>query len=211
MQLHYIDGSPFARIVRVLAREHGVAWQETEIVEFPPSDRLFELNPMGQVPVLVADGQAWFPTRVVIDVLLARVGANSAAVATAVARPERRLEDEQTLAVILAMGDALASHHYYRWAGIGPTDRNRLGFDPADRNMVRVLQTLDWVERRLAGPGFWPDRIAVQDVALACFILWTESRGAIAWRGRPNLESLVARLEGRPSFAATVPRPHQLK
>jgi hypothetical protein len=43
------------------------------------------------------------------------------------------------------------------------------------------------------------------DVAVACFILWSEVRGPIAWRGRPRLESLVAGLEPRPSFRSTAP------
>ena len=64
LELHYIDGSPFARIIRILAREHRVAMRETEIVEFPPSDSFLAINPLGQVPVLMAaDGQAFFPTR----------------------------------------------------------------------------------------------------------------------------------------------------
>ena len=62
MDLHYIDGSPFARIVRVLAREHGVDWKEIEIVEFPPADSYLDLNPLGQVPVLVDGGRAYFRT-----------------------------------------------------------------------------------------------------------------------------------------------------
>ena len=211
MDLHYIDGSPFARIVRVLAREHGVDWKEIEIVEFPPADSYLDLNPLGQVPVLVDGGRAYFPTRVVIDVLLSSVRDAGGVVATSVARADHPVEDEQVLAVILAMGDALAAHHYYRWAGIGPVDRNRLGFDPAERNMVRVYRTLDWLEDRLNATGFRPDVISVQDIALTCFILWTESRGPIEWRGRVKMESVVGRLESRSSFRSTVPRPHQLK
>jgi glutathione S-transferase len=211
MDLHFIDGSPFARIVRVLAREHGVECKELEVVEFPPADSFHSVNPLGQVPALVDQGHVYFPTRIAIDALLSRVGENGRMIATSVARCDRHMEDEQTLAVILAMGDALAAHHYYKWAGIGPVDRNRLGFDPAERNMTRVYRTLDWLEARLGTTGFQPDLISVQDIALACFILWTESRGPIDWRGRPKIEALIKRLEKRPSFAATTPRPHRLK
>jgi glutathione S-transferase len=210
MDLHYIDGSPFARMARVLIREHGLPVTLYEITEFPPPDSFLALNPMGQVPLLVEDGQAWFPTRIVLDVLLARAAPHDS-VATAVTRPGHDRRDEQLLAVILAMGDALAAHHYLLWAGVGPVDRNRLGFDPATRNMVRVLATLDWLEARIGPDGFLPGVISVQDIALACLILWTESRGPIDWRGRPGIEAMVARLEGRPAFTATVPRPHVLK
>lgn len=211
LELHYIDGSPFARIVRILAREHGVAMHEIEIVEFPPPDRFLEINPLGQVPVLMADGAAHFPTRIAIEVFLARLQKPAQGIAATIARPGSRVKDEQDLAVILAMGDALAAYHYAKWAGIRPVDRNQLGFDPAERNMIRALGTLDWLEKRMQDGGFQPGHISVQDIALSALILWTESRGPVAWRGRPQIERLVGALEGRASFAATVPRPHKLK
>jgi glutathione S-transferase len=205
MDLHYIDGSPFARMARVLILEHGLPVALHEITEFPPSAEHLALNPLGQVPVLVSDGESLFPTRIVIAAILSQ--ARPGAVAAAVCRPERMLQDEQLLAVILAMGDTMVARQYAHWAGIGPVGRNLLGFDPAARNLERVLATLDWLEARVGETGFWPGVISVQDVALACLILWSESRGPIAWLGRPRIEALVARLESRPSFAATVPRP----
>jgi glutathione S-transferase len=211
VELHYIDGSPFARIVRILAREHAVAMREIEISEFPPPEQFLELNPLGQVPVLIAEGVAYFPTRIAIEALLARLSNPNKGIATAIARTNEQVKDEQDLAVILAMGDALAAHHYAGWAGIGPVNRNRLGFDPAQRNMVRALRTLDWLEARMQEGGFQPGHICVQDIALAAFILWTESRGAIEWRGRPKIERLVGSLEGRSSFVRTTPRPNPLK
>ncbi len=207
LELHYIDGSPFARIVRILAREHRAMMREIEIIEFPPADGFLEINPLGQVPVLMAEGMAYFPTRIAVAALLARLETPSEEVATAIARPNDAEKDEQDLAVILAMGDALAAHRYAGWAGIGPIDRNQLGFDPAERNMIRALRALDWLEGRMKAEGFQPGHISVQDIALAAFILWTESRGAIPWRGRPKIERLIGALEGRASFAATVPRP----
>ncbi len=211
MKLFFLDGSPFARIVRVLAREHAIDLLEIEIDEFPLPESFLDINPLGQVPVLTDGPEVHFPTRVVVDALLSRIVEANRDVAVTIARPCRRTEDEQNLAVILAMGDALAAHHYAKWAGIGPIEFNRLGFDPAERNMVRVLRTLDWLGARMEEGCFQPGLISVQDIALTCFILWTETRGPIAWRGRPQIEMLVRKLEGRHSFLATAPRPHQLK
>lgn len=98
------------------------------------------------------------------------------------------------LAVILAMGDAVAAQHYALWAGIGPGGPNRLGFDPASRNMVRVLTTLDWLEARMGTEGVHPGVISVQDVGLACLVLWNGSRGEIAWLGRPRIEAMIHKL-----------------
>lgn len=211
MELRYIDGSPFARMVRVLIREHRLDVTLREIVEFPPSDDLLAVNPMGQVPVLTIGDRHWFPTRIVFDRLLETVPPGPSEVAWAVCRPAHAADDDQILAVILAMGDALALHHYLEWSGAGPVERNRLGFEVKDRAMVRVLTTLDWLEARLDPAGFQPGHVSVQDIALACLILWAESRGPIDWRGRPRIEALVDRLERRSSFAATAPRPHVLK
>ncbi|WP_162914081.1 glutathione S-transferase family protein [Taklimakanibacter lacteus] len=211
MELHYIDGSPFARIVRVLACEHAVALREVEIGSFPPPERLLDINPLGQVPVLVADGVAYFPTRIAIEALLARVIEPGKGVATTIARRRAPARDDQDMAVILAMGDALAAHHYARWAGVGPVAENQLGFDPAQRNMTRALRTLDWLEKRMEEGCFQPGILSVQDIALACFILWTESRGPIAWRERPQIERLIGNLESRASFIATRPRPLKLR
>jgi glutathione S-transferase len=211
MELHYIDGSPFARIIRVLAREHAVEMREIEITEFPPSDSFLAINPLGQVPALVDAGIVYFPTRIVIEALLSRLKAPHKGVATVIAQSASQAKDNQDLAVILAMGDALAAHHYAKWAGIGPVGNNQLGFDPAQRNLTRALRTLDWLEKRMQGGCFQPGIISVQDIALACFILWTESRGPIYWQGRPQIESLIGNLEGRTSFVTTTPRPHRLK
>lgn len=210
MLLHYIQGSPFARMARVLLREYGLACEERLIEEFPPSPAYFDVNPLGQVPAL-EDGQArLFPTSVVLAHLVRKAGHAGTAggeVARTLARDGCREMDEQLLAVLLAMGDMMAMVQYLKWAGLASGGPNRLGFDPVERNQERVYRTLDWLEQRAGVGGFWPECIAVQDVVLACLMLWSDSRGPIAWRGRPRLESLVARLEGRPSFLATVPRP----
>ncbi len=208
MDLHYIDGSPFARMARVLILEHGLRADLHEITAFPPPEDHLALNPLGHVPVLADGGESFFPTSIVLDVILSKARPGVVAAAVGWAGTER--QDAQLLAVILTMGDALVAHHYALWAGVGPVGVDRLGFDPAARNMRRVRTTLDWLEERIGPEGFHPGIISVQDVALACLILWTESRGEIAWRGRPGIEAMVSRLEGRPAFLATVPRPHRL-
>lgn len=209
MILYFIQGSPFARMARVLLREFRIECAEEEIREFPPPSSFFEINPLGQVPVLEDGGKRFFPTRVVLaHILDVASGAGAAGdLSPRLVREAFRSEDEQLLAVLLAMGDMLATVKYQNWAGLDPVHKNSLGFNPAERNMERVYRTLDWLEERAMDPGFWPDRISTHDVVLACIILWSEARGAIAWRGRQRLENIVARLSERPSFAATAPLP----
>ena len=71
----------------------------------------------------------------------------------------------------------------------------------------RALSLLDWLEREAEEDAFWPGVCSAADVALGCAIFWTESRRPIAWRGRPRLERIVARMGERDSFRRTTPRP----
>ena len=71
MQLYYIQGSPFARLVHVLLRELGLTCHEIEIQEFPPPTDYFAVDPLGEVPVLDTHLGRLFP-------LAARSGGASA-------------------------------------------------------------------------------------------------------------------------------------
>jgi glutathione S-transferase len=209
MILYFIQGSPFARMARVLLREFRIECAEEEILEFPPPASFFDINPLGQVPVLEDDGKRLFPTHVVLAHILdvaARADRNGD-LSPRLFRDAFHCEDEQLMTVLLAVSDMLATAKYQIWAGLDAVQENSLGFNPAERNMERVYRTLDWLENRATERGFWPDAISPHDVVLACIILWSEARGTIAWRGRPRLESIVARLADRPSFAATAPLP----
>jgi glutathione S-transferase len=131
----------------------------------------------------------------------------SSHLAPGVRRDQSCWQDDQTLAVLLAMGDALAALKYQDWAGLRPVARNLLGFDPADRNAERANRTLDWLEAEATPAGFIPGVLSVQDIALSTIVLWTEARGGFPWRGRPRLEAIVAACSARSSFTATTPQP----
>jgi glutathione S-transferase len=103
----------------------------------------------------------------------------------------------------------LVAVQYQKWAGLVPQGMNHLNYVPIVRNLDRVNHTLDWLEIRIVGEGFFGAKMSLQDVILACLILWTESRGPIEWRGRPRIESVVKKLSERQSFVATVPVPLQ--
>lgn len=205
---HYVDGSPFARMIRVLARELTLEMAEVEMTEFPPPPAFFALNPLGQVPVLIRDGIALFPT----DIALAALTEAAAATSDAAVPPGLReiapsLADRQLLSVILSLGDQIAALRYRGWAGLTPVNPNRLGFDLDARAEARIAHALDWLGARIGTQGFRDDGIGLADIALACLLLWTESRGPIPWRGRPGIETMVSRMAARDSFVATAPRP----
>lgn len=185
--LFYTDGSPFARIARVLARHWNVQLAESEL-PFPLPESHFKIAPLGQVPVMIEDGDAIFPTALIIERLAQVAG--------------RDVGDKQTTATILAWCDTLVATFYQEWAGLRDGHPNKLGFDPAMRHLERTEPLLNWVAPRLQ-----PKRPGVPEITLACVLLWTDSRRPIPWRGRPVIEDMVARLNEWPSFQETAPKP----
>lgn len=81
MKLLDVDGSPFARIVRILIG----AWQlqvSLQEVDFPLPTDVDALTPMGQVPLLLREGEPpLFPTLNIIE-HLARLASEMANFAT---------------------------------------------------------------------------------------------------------------------------------
>ena len=65
MLLYYIQGSPFARMARVLLREFEIPCAERLLEEFPPAPAYFDVNPLGQVPAIADGAERDFPTSVV--------------------------------------------------------------------------------------------------------------------------------------------------
>ena len=210
MQLYYIQGSPFARMARVLVREYGLPCEEILVPEFPPQPGYFEINPLGQVPALVDNGNALFPTRIVLEHLVAKAAANglpNTRLSRTLFREGRYPEDNQLLTVLLALGDMMVAVQYQKWSGLVPSGPNHLNYNPVERNQHRVYRTLDWLESKALTGGFWPECASIQDAVLACLIFWSESRGPIAWRGRPKLESIAAGFETWRSYEETRPLP----
>ncbi len=197
-KLYYIDGSPFARLCRILIDEWQVPVQKVE-VPFPLPDDFFAINPMGQVPVLETVGEAIFPTSQIVEQLWAMT--------VAATKPYLDpLADRQLLAIILGMGNFLVLSNQQAWAGLEQVGENKLGFNPGERHQERVQRSLNWIEER-ADIWLTGKEPNVCDYALACLLLWTESRRPIEWRNRKKIADIVDRLKDQPSFAATVPAP----
>ena len=196
-RLSYFSGSPFARMARVLVLEWALPVKPVEY-SFPPGPEMFALNPLGQVPALIRDGEeAVFPTFLVLEALWEMAGRPAAAY-----DPDR---DRLLLMAALQATDAYAAACYQKWAGLGPVGKNSIGFDPAERNRERVGSALDWLDKHAAG-GRLREGVTLPGVALACLCLWADAREGLDWRKRPHLVPLVEALAARPGFAATRPR-----
>lgn len=193
-ELYFTDASPFARLCRILVIEWNLPVDLIE-VSHPLPAAYFENAPMGQVPLLSTIGEKIFPTLPIVEQLWAMTEFPDAPVFDP-------MEHRQMLSAILAMGDALVVARNVEWAGLEPGSENRLGYDIVERNLARVQHTLDWIEERAEHHAG-----SVCDYALACILLWSDSRGPIEWRNRPKIAQMVAALEVRPSLEQTHPRP----
>ncbi len=199
-KLYYVGGSPFARLCRILIDEWHIPVQKVE-VSFPLPDDFFEISPVGQVPVLKTVGETIFPTSQVVEQLWAM---------TEEAKEPfwDPLADRQLLAVVLDIGNFLVAANQQKWAGLESVGTNKLGFDPAERHMVRVGKCLNWIE---AQSQTWlkGDEPNVCDYALACILLWADDRRAFEWHHHTKIAGIVDKLQKRPSFECSAPPPWQ--
>jgi glutathione S-transferase len=197
-QLFYVDGSPFARLCRTLIIDWNLP-VETVKLDWPLDAAFFDENPLGQVPVLKTVGETIFPTSQIAEQLWAMT-------TDAQAPYFDPLFDRQILLIVLAMGDAMVAANQIVRSGLEPTGENTYGLNLVERHGMRVDRTLDWLESR-CGTWMMNDSVSVCDYALACILLWSDSRCPIEWRNRPKLARIVDVLSTGDSFAQTVPSP----
>ncbi len=189
LTLHYVPGSPYARMVRIAWREleiAGITEQETTLRD--PASLLLPHNPVGRVPTLVlADGTALTETLLILT-HLDRLHAGP------------RLIPE-TPAGLTELGQAIGLLD-----GIAVWNRE-LRRPPHERSpgvialeQTRANRTADRLEAALP-------RHATARLALACALGYCERRHtAWAWRlGRPALAAWFDAATATPLFQATMP------
>ncbi|MDA9329740.1 glutathione S-transferase family protein [Amylibacter sp.] len=197
-KLYYEDGSPFSRLCRTLI----IDWElpvETIELDWPLSESIFEENPLGQVPTLKTIGETIFPTSQITEQLLAMT-------VEPLAPYFDPLADRQLLITILSMGDAMIASNAINKSGLRQTDKNTYGIDIFERNKMRIDHTLAWLEKQCE-KWLVNEKVSVCDYALACLLLWSDSRSPVDWRKHPKITRIVEELSSGDSFAQTVPNP----
>jgi len=203
MKLYFSDGSPFARKVRIVLAEKGLAY-ESDVnngLRSPESTA----TPTLAVPVLEDGALRLWESDLIIDYLLrtypdAKLPAADVAqppLSPWLARPDRHWQDMATLAMIATCASSMVNLRLMSVDGITPANSDYLA-----RQKTRVERCLDWLEKDVTDEGFAPGWFSIMDIAFICPMVFCESRGVMPWRGRPKLEALVQRHQTRRSLLA---------
>lgn len=202
MKLWYADASPYARKVRILLRELGLADRVTEqavaTTPIAPNEDLAKVSPLVRVPTLETDeGEALYDSRVICEYLESLNGDQSLTPANGTAR-WRDLRDAALAEGILDTAVGL------RYEMALKEERFQ---DPnwIEARRQRILQALDAMESDAPEIGAAPSQ---GNISWAAALGYLDLRFAdMNWReGRPKLAAWYERFSQRPSLVETAPK-----
>lgn len=192
--------SPYARKIRVTFAEKNLAFELEVDIPWSADTRVPQSNPLGKVPVLVADdGRVWFDSPVIAEYL------------DLLGVAPQLIPDDRKAALAVRQTEALAD---------GITDAAVAAFlennrPEAQRSEATLTRQHGKIERALsvladrveARDGLNGETISLGDVAAGCAVAYLDLRHpGIDWRQRePRLARYAGPLLARPSFVSTEP------
>lgn len=198
MKLYITTPSPFARKVRIVAREKGLSDRIEEIVVDPYANapELLDTNPVVQVPTLIAeDGLALNDSPVICD-YLDRVGSGDRLLPQDNANWLRvkRLETLGNQALEMGVKLVLEKRRPEH-------ERSPMWIERWTANMGRTLDALE-------GETLSADVIDMGSITAAIAVTWIGFRHPdYDWKtGRPKLVAFQTAMEARESFKDTYPK-----
>jgi len=202
MRLWFNPASPFARKVRIVARETGQVEgiEEMSIMVSPvkPHADLAKENPLVKIPALSVPGEGTlYDSAVICEYLDSR---HRGTALFPKIGPERwrelrlqALGDGILEAAVLMRYENAVRPQALQWA------------DWVAGQFGKVRSGLDALERESGG---WGDRFQIGEITAACVLGYLDFRfPEEMWRAsHPGLEKWFARVAQRPSVTATVPK-----
>ena len=201
MKLWFNPASPFARKVRIVAREAGVDGriEEVGIMVSPvkPHAELARENPLGKIPALSTEMGTLYDSAVICEYLDSLHGGNAMFPKAGAERwRELRLQalgDGILEAAVLMRYERAVRPQALQWGDwiAGQFGKVRLG--------------LDALEQECAG---WGERFAIGEITAACVLGYLDFRFPDeAWRKNHSaLEKWYSQAARRPSMKATEPQ-----
>jgi glutathione S-transferase len=206
LTLFYHPLCPFSRYVRLILGEYGIEVRLVEERFWERREEFLLLNPAGQIPVLVADGQPAIPGASIIAEYIEETHTaereNRLLPATLGERVEvRRLASWFNDKFHSEVSGPLVSERVFKRhmtveQGGGPPDTGAMR---AARHNIRyhlayigwLVRTRDW----LAG-----DRLSLADLAAAAHLSAADYLGDVPWTADEAAKNWYARVKSRPSF-----------
>lgn len=195
MKLFYASGSPYARIIRVVIRELGLAVEEVEVTLRDPNSALLPYNPGGKVPALQLDnGTVLNESLLVLVYLDTRHGGGKLL-------PMDGSDDWKTLS---ALGRA------YAFLDAVTVWNRELRFGQSAPGVIalekeRAVRAADALDAAVAGGSYSGPIDAAQIVLGAALENFSRRHKVWDWRsGRPHLARFLDAIAARPSFTATL-------
>lgn len=192
----YSPASPYSAKVRMAATHAGYKFEPVKVDTAQAPDILIKNNPLGKIPVLIADdGDAVFDS-VAIMQFINRETKN----AVFPRSPAKRLDAERMEALADGLCDSLLSIRYE--TTLRPEDKQYQGW--IDKQWKKVVRALDHLE---ANPPKLPAKIHGGHIALAACLGYLALRFEGKWeRGRPKLKRWKKRFEEKyPDLAKLMP------
>ena len=207
LTLFYHPLCPFSRYVRLILGEYGIAARLVEERFWERREEFLLLNPAGQIPVLVADGEPAVPGATIIAEYIEEThAAGFAGDRLLPAAPDERVEvrrlaswfNDKFHAEVSGplVTERIFKRHMTLDQGGGPPDTDAMR---AARHNIRyhlayigwLVQTRDW----LAG-----DRLSWADLAAAAHLSAADYLGDVPWNDDEAAKNWYARVKSRPSF-----------
>ena len=194
--------SPFARKVRALAAEKGIALELVVVDVLDPASPVAALNPLRKVPCLVTDdGEAWYDSPVICEWLDAQPGPRllpaEFAARMAVKRVEALADGVMDAGVAIRLESIYAGRAEHERSA-GWMDWQWLKVEGGVRELERQLGARAW---------FVGDDLTLADLSVACALEWLDFRlPDRPWRPlAPRLAAWLEIVAQRPTLAATAP------
>jgi glutathione S-transferase len=201
MKLFSNPASPFARKVRIVLAEKGIACDLGNVDVNPQDNPVNAHNPLGKIPALVLDdGTTLYDSRVIVEYL------DGLSAEARLIPPEGRERIAVRRWEALADG-VLDAGLLVRYETLRPAGERSPAW--VAKQMARLRRGLAQMESDL-GARAWcqGERYTLADIALGCCVGWIGFRqpAGIDWRAEcPGLARHYDRLMARPAFAATAP------
>lgn len=188
--------SPYVRRVRAVAHALSLPVELIDTFTDAGQTKLRATHPLWKVPAAIVDGQVVYDSRVIVDLLVRRAGAE----ALAPIEPTD-VETANVLTVIDGALDALINVFYLTKDGVAAPDGSYVA-----KQKARAAVAMAWLDARVDDVWVTPHRtFGIPEIALCTTMGWMAFRETYPIADHPNLMRCFETHDAVPCLAQTRP------